>query len=251
MARTKQDVLRQVSALRSKNKKKTANQTKQSVATNSSVRGKNKKKTVNQTQQIVDSNSSVVTSLQGKKYPCDICPKSYSKFSNLNQHIKRKHLNQIFTCPHCNESQSTKFAHIRHIERKHADRNEQIDRENVLELSESAKDKLIGLLKKQNELQKKEIEKLRKDISSLSAKNCPETTNTAESSSTESNQPTRPTVQRLVNKREKLQSNANSDKTQLRRIKLESCTETGQSNQQPQRLAKRIRNPKKDDIYVY
>lgn len=57
-------------------------------------------------------------------FRCIKCPKSYASQSNLNQHIKAMHDNgeggvRRFVCPYCDEEQSSKYSHARHIFRKH------------------------------------------------------------------------------------------------------------------------------------
>lgn len=102
-------------------------------------------------------------------FKCNDCEKSYTSLSNLNQHIKTSHDNgeggvRRYFCPFCDEEQSSKFSHKRHIERKHG--GETVDNFNEheftktaenLDLSDAAKDALIKRLKKENEKQKREI----------------------------------------------------------------------------------------------
>lgn len=102
--------------------------------------------------------------LKNKRAICGTCKKTFSKISNLNQHIKNVHLGRAFVCTLCNEKQSTKHAHLRHIERFHKDENVQNVEENEIyvkekseKLSEKAKDAMIIRLKKENEAIRNEL----------------------------------------------------------------------------------------------
>lgn len=102
--------------------------------------------------------------LKNKRAICGTCKKTFSKISNLNQHTKNVHLGRAFACTLCNEKQSTKHAHLRHIERFHKDENIQNVEENEIyvkekseKLSEKAKDAMIIRLKKENEAIRNEL----------------------------------------------------------------------------------------------
>lgn len=227
MARTKQEVLTKTSALlrarRNRKIKKIVTKGR-----NTSAKGA--------------PNSAVATSSQENSFQCDVCSKTYSTLSNLNEHKKIRHSNRIFLCPHCNEKQSNKFSHIRHIQRKHSgesvenvNQNERFDQENVLQLTDGAKNDLIEKLQKENELLRKEIEELRKESPSLSAGNCPQTSNQVEDSSIETNATSRPkTGRNQMGKEGRKKSHAN--------VKVETV-------QRVQRATKG--KIKRDEIYVY
>lgn len=202
MARTKQEVLTKVSALlRARRNRKTKKIVK--IGRETSAKGA--------------PDSAVASSSQANSFTCDICSKTYSKLSNLNEHKKIKHSNRFFLCPHCTEKQSNKFSHIRHIQRKHpsesvenVNQNERLEQDNVLELTDGAKNDLIEKLQKQNDLLRKEIEELRRELSSFSAEHRPRT-----SIQIEANETSRPkTVQLQIEGRQKSHTNAQVERVQ-------------------------------------
>lgn len=116
-------------------------------------------------------------------FRCDSCPKSFTKLSNLNQHKKSKHGDgergaRIFLCPHCDEEQSTKYAHIRHFERKHP--HESIDHvnenarmksvDNSVDMTDEAKTALLARLQRENISLKEENNGLKIQIEVLKNK---------------------------------------------------------------------------------
>lgn len=155
MARTKKDAnLRTAAIVRAQNRAKNA---KKSVL-----------KKLHQTRK---------SAKKEKDFHCDSCTKSFSQLSNLNQHKKNKHGDgenglRVYVCPHCGKEQSTKFAHIRHFERKHP--NESVENvnenarmksvDNSVKMSDEAKTALIERLQKENSSLKEENEDLKKQI---------------------------------------------------------------------------------------
>lgn len=169
MARTKKVVLARVAGLlRQRNKIKVVKGGKKSTKIVNAVNTRitrARSQIANETGEDEANNTSVTA----KNFHCDCCQKSYTSLSNLNQHKKTNHDNgqgglRRFICPYCDEEQSSKFSHKRHVERKHRDRtienvteNEYTKTENYSELTHEAKLALIIRLKKENEAQKTEI----------------------------------------------------------------------------------------------
>lgn len=103
-----------------------------------------------------------------ERLKCQHCDKTYSKLSNLNNHIESKHKLRRFNCTICNKPLSSKFAFDRHMKNKHNQKeavnayaNESyildrstvateralVEKIKVLEKSNSEKDSVIASLK--------------------------------------------------------------------------------------------------------
>lgn len=118
---------------------------------------------------------SASASQASKRIKCEKCEKTFSKISNLKQHEKKQHQGRVFICPYCEENQSSKYAHIRHIRRKHKNKsigntseNENYIQEDKVVLSDAAKDALIKRLTGQNETQAKTIVELKAKLHAIS-----------------------------------------------------------------------------------
>lgn len=108
---------------------------------------------------------------------CPTCHKTYSKLSNLNQHIKNKHSGRVFICPHCQEEQTSKDAHKKHLKRRHGndsvinvEENEHTIQEERVELTNEAKDALIKRLQAELDENKRIIAKKNSIIHTLKKK---------------------------------------------------------------------------------
>lgn len=119
---------------------------------------------------------------------CKICKKTFSKVANLNAHIAVKHKGRRFICNVCEEEQTTKASHIRHMQRKHpseeianVEERESYVTEKIV-MTEAAKDALLERLSKQlikqNAIvakQQKIIKKLTEELDQLKQKQQPDT----------------------------------------------------------------------------
>lgn len=104
---------------------------------------------------------------------CQFCNKMFSKVANLNDHIAVKHKGRRFICTICQEEQTTKASHIRHMERRHPDQPVENVREkefyatNKIEMTEAAKNALLERFSKELVNKNKIISKQKKIIAEL------------------------------------------------------------------------------------
>lgn len=93
--------------------------------------------------------------------------KPFSSASGLNQHIRIKHEGLRWICPFCQEEQSSKYSHERHIYRRHSkkfkgdlDQN-QYELAHRVKMTEKAKDSVLTMLVEKFESQRKLIAELK------------------------------------------------------------------------------------------
>lgn len=305
MARTKGDVLNRTAALlqqQKKYKEKLKQETKVKSSTDSVMQTRSKRADV-EPQSAIESgelseNEPINTQnsdVPADGFVCNDCQKSYTSLSNLNHHIKISHDNgeggvRRFACPYCDEEQSSKYSHKRHIERKHSDKavgnlseNEYSKTREDRNLSNAAKNALLMRLKKENEKLKQEVACLKEKLQSFESTGISmRRGNRKLNSSTSSEVPTevsnRSTKQSINNRTspqlqksikterrqtKSLKSSANSQKSgnkvdnssrskqqRLRKIKTELNTEDVLS-QPAYTRGKRALKPKEDANFVY
>lgn len=112
------------------------------------------------------------TKKQKKKvFKCSECPKTFSKKSNLTTHVKSKHFGKKWVCPFCEKEQSSKFSHIRHVEKcKQRKKREYDPDENVYlmlyntDLSPESKSFLIKNLEKRDKKKSERIKDLNQKL---------------------------------------------------------------------------------------
>lgn len=137
---------------------------------------------------------------KNKLVQCEYCPKTFSKISNKNTHMKIKHVGRRFICTECNEVFTTKFTHVRHMKRSHPhvtnpqniDENEVYVADNI-EMTDAAKSALIKRLRKEIEQKDKRIKKYKKKVKKLRARlkneNAAETPSPQQSSNQDEEEP--------------------------------------------------------------
>lgn len=162
---------------------------------------KNPRKTSKKVEKVKEtSTSSGLKASKVKIFNCDICRKTYKTVSSLNNHKKSKHDGRCWMCDICQEVQTSKHSHIRHMSRKHsnksiesfvkhADEKEVILIDDVAELTDSAKmkiiedqrtmiqrkDKIISAFKSQLLKCKKQIKELQRLAGEVDEENSEET----------------------------------------------------------------------------
>lgn len=248
MARTKQQALQRVAAhSRQKNtrEKPLASKPRKRIAI----------KELNSTVQVTSNSASTIGNAQEtKKFPCDHagCSRSYTKLSNLNQHKKINHDSgdggrRVFVCPHCGERQSTKYSHIRHIQRRHqnerignVDENEQTLTGDVCDLTEGAKVAMLQRFRAENKRQQEEIEELKKKILTLSEQlRTRNEDGPNEQSSVQTVPQPNETALQIRSNRRKVKNTPNKT-NQTNHDEIIPCKRTG-----------RVRKLKKDEMFLY
>lgn len=102
--------------------------------------------------------------------------KPFSSLSALNQHARIKHTGIRWICPYCQEEQSSKYSHERHIKRRHPKKHEenldgnQFEMAHRVQMTEKAKDCFLGSLTKKVEYQEKLIVELKRKLKEANTK---------------------------------------------------------------------------------